>query len=283
MEYWLKETHTKGTEFNIKVTRHLCSVTSKIQQIDIVDSADFGRVLVIDGLLMHTEKDGFIYHEMMVHPAMAVNPKIKNVLVVGIGNAGIVGELIKYKSIETIKIVENDENLVTLVKRFFPKNAAALNDKRVSIEVCDDMKFMRRADKEFDLIILDIPDPFGPGENYFTKEYYGNCYTALRDEGILINQHESCFYEEDRMACQKAHKNSVKVFNISRVYQASIPTYPSGHWLFGFSSKKFHPRKEVDKDAWKALGIPTMYYNANLHIGAFALPTYVEKILEVVE
>jgi spermidine synthase len=283
MEYWFKEAHTDGTEFNIKINRHLCSVKSKIQQIDIVDSTDFGRVLVIDGLLMHTEKDGFIYHEMMVHPAMAVNPEIKNVLVIGVGNAGIVSELVKYKSIETIKIIENDENLLTLIKRFFPKNAVALNDKRVSIESVDDMKFMRRADGEYDLIILDIPDPFGPGENYFTKEYYGNCYTAMRENGILINQHESCFYDEDVPACKKAHRNSVKVFDISRVFQASIPTYPSGHWLFGFSSKKLHPTKDLDKDKWKSLGIKTRYYNANLHIGAFALPTYVEQVLEEVE
>jgi spermidine synthase len=145
------------------------------------------------------------------------------------------------------------------------------------------MKYMRRANNKYDLIILDIPDPFGPGESYFTKEYYGNCYTALRDDGILINQHESCFYEGDWQACQKAHKNSYKVFDISRVFQASIPTYPSGHWLFGFSSKRLHPRKDVDKEAWKTLEIKTQYYNANLHIGAFALPTYVEEVLEKVE
>ena len=142
---------------------------------------------------------------------------------------------------------------------------------------------MRLADKEYDLIILDIPDPYGPGENYFTKEYYGNCYTALRDDGILINQHESCFYEEDARACKKAHKNSVRVFDISRVFQASIPSYASGHWLFGFSSKKFHPTKDIDKKAWKELGIKTRYYNANLHIGAFALPTYVEDVIIDVE
>lgn len=283
MEYWFKETHTEGTEFNIKIERHLFSIKSKIQQIDIVDSTDFGRVLVIDGLLMHTEKDGFIYHEMMVHPAMAVNPNIKDVLVIGVGNAGIVSELVKYKAIKSIKIVETDESLVTIIKRFFPKNAVALNDPRVSIEICDDMKYMRRADEEFDLIILDIPDPFGPGENYFTKEYYGNCYTALRNDGTLINQHENCFYEEDAPACQKAHKNSVKVFDISKVFQAQIPTYPSGHWLFGFSSKKFHPTKDLNKEAWKALGIKTRYYNANLHVGAFALPTYVENALMDVE
>ena len=164
-----------------------------------------------------------------------------------------------------------------------PKTAAALNDPRVSIEICDDMKFVRRSPSQYDLIILDIPDPFGPGENYYTKEYYGNCYTALNDNGILINQHESCFYDHDVPACQKAHKFSVKVFDISRVFQASIPTYPSGYLLFGFSSKTLHPTRDVKAEQWKALNISTRYYNANLHIGAFALPTYIEEVLEEVE
>jgi spermidine synthase len=283
MEQWYREKQTDGTEFNIRIDRHLCSVKSKVQQIDIFDSKDFGRVLVIDGQLMHTEKDEFIYHEMMVHPAMAANPAIEDVLVVGVGDGGIIGELIKYKTVKTIKILENDDILVSVVKRFMPRTAAALSDPRVSIEICDDMKYTRRVTDRFDLIIVDIPDPFGPGENHFTKEYYGNCYTALREDGILINQHESCFYEDDIPACQKAHRNSVKVFDISKVFQASIPTYPSGHWLFGFSSKKFHPTKEVNTDAWRTLGIKTRYYNANLHRGAFALPTYVEDVLKGVE
>jgi len=283
MEYWFKDKYTDGTEFNIKIEKYVYSIKSKIQQIDIFDSVDFGRVLIIDGELMSTEKDGFIYDEMMVHPAMAVNPGIKDVLVVGVGNAGIIRELIKYKTLNSIKIIESDKNLITVVKRFFPADAKALSDPRVSIQICDDMKYMRLAHNEYDLIILDIADPYGPGENHFTREYYGNCYTALRDEGILINQHESCFYEEDALACQKAHKNSANVFDISRVFQASIPSYASGHWLFGFSSKKFHPQKDINKSVWKALGIKTRYYNANLHLGAFALPTYVENFIKAVE
>lgn len=283
MEQWFKEKHTGGTEFNIKIDRHLCSVKSKIQQIDIFDSGDLGRILVIDGQLMHAEKDEYIYHEMMVHPAMAVNPSIKDVLVVGVGNGGIIGELIKYSGIKTIKVVEDDDILMTVAKKFMPKTAAALSDPRVSIEICDDMKFVRRVHAQYDLIILDIPDPFGPGENYYTKEYYGNCYTALRDNGILINQHENCFYNADVPACQKAHKLSVKVFDVSKVFLANIPTYPSGHLLFGFSSKKFHPIRDLMAQEWDALKIKTRYFNSTLHVGAFALPTYIEEILKGVE
>ena len=130
---------------------------------------------------------------------------------------------------------------------------------------------------------MDSTDPFGPGEGLFTKEFYGNCYKALHEDGIMVNQHESPFYKEDAYAMQRAHKRIVESFPISRVYQLHIPTYPSGHWLFGFAAKKRHPVKDVDWKAWEALGIQTRYYNTHLHAGSFALPNYVEKMLRDVE
>jgi len=278
MEQWYREKISDGVEQHLQIKRNLCSVKTKIQQVDIFESVEFGRVLCLDGQLMHTEKDEFIYHEMMVHPAMATNPNIRDVLVLSVGNGGIVNELIKYKNIQSITVVEDDPELVTILKKFMPRTAKALDDPRVKIVIADDMRFTRTQKSMYDLIILDMPDPFGKGENHFTREFYGACYTALRDEGILINQHESCFYEDDIPACKKAHRNSKRVFEISMVFQAGIPTYPSGYWLFGFSSKKYNPLG-LDKGAWKQLNILTNYYNPNLHIGAFMLPTYVERVI----
>ena len=131
--------------------------------------------------------------------------------------------------------------------------------------------------------IVDSTDPFGPGEGLFTKEFYGNCFRALKEDGIVVNQHESPYYSDDALAMQRAHKRIVQSFDISRVYQAHIPTYPSGHWLFGFSSKKYHPVKDIDEERWNSLGIQTKYYNTNLHKGAFYLPNYVENLLKHVE
>ena len=133
------------------------------------------------------------------------------------------------------------------------------------------------------MIIVDSTDPFGPGEGLFTKEFYGNCYKALKQDGIMVNQHESPFYEEDAVAMKRAHKRIVESFAISRVYQAHIPTYPSGHWLFGFASKKYHPVRDLNADKWNALGLKTRYYNTNLHRGAFCLPNYVQEMLHDVE
>lgn len=131
----------------------------------------------------------------------------------------------------------------------------------------------------YDLIIVDSTDPSGPGEVLFTKEFYGSCHKALSDKGIMINQHESPFFEQDAKAMQFAHKRIIQVFPLSRVYQAHIPTYPSGHWLFGFSSKGLHPTKDIKADIWADLKIKTNYYNTKLHTGSFALPNYVEELL----
>ena len=140
------------------------------------------------------------------------------------------------------------------------------------------MKFVRRRKDEYDLIIVDSTDPFGPGEGLFTREFYGNCYNALTEKGILVNQHESPYYANDARAMVKIHENIKKIFPISRLYQAHIPSYSSGHWLFGFSSKVYDPL-DFDADYWNSLGIETKYYNTELHKGCFALPNYVLKML----
>ena len=130
------------------------------------------------------------------------------------------------------------------------------------------------------MIIVDSTDPFGPGEGLFTKEFYGNCYQALNEDGILINQHESPYYSEDADSMKRAHRNIARVFDVSEVYQFHMPTYPSGHWLFGFSSKGLDPVKDLKADEWNRLGLKTGYYNTDIHKGAFALPNYVKELLK---
>ena len=233
--------------------------------------------------MMLTEKDEFIYHEMIVHVPMAVNPDIKNVLVIGAGDGGVIRELARYNTIENIDMVEIDEQVVEVCKKYLPKTACAFDDKRVHLYIQDGLKYIRKCENQYDLIIVDSTDPFGPGEGLFTKEFYGNCYKALNESGIMVNQHESPFYHDDAIAMQRAHKRIVESFPISKVYQVHIPTYPSGHWLFGFASKKFHPIRDMDEARWNALGLATRYYNSELHRGAFALPNYVEDLLEHVE
>ena len=283
MQLWFTEKHTSNVKFSIKVDRQLYCGQSEFQRIDVFDSKEFGRFLTLDGYMMLTEKDEFIYHEMMVHVPMAVNPSAKRVLVIGAGDGGVIRELVRYSGVEYIDLVEIDELVVEVCKKYLPTTACSLNDERVHIHYQDGLKYVRRCENEYDLIIVDSTDPFGPGEGLFTKEFYGNCFKALKENGVMVNQHESPFYTEDAVAMQRAHKRIVESFPISRVYQAHIPTYPSGHWLFGFSSKKYHPVKDFNPVKWNALGLKTRYYNTQLHVGAFALPNYVEELLRDVE
>lgn len=283
MELWFTERHTPDVKFSIKVNRQIFSIQSDYQRIDVFDSKEFGRFLTLDGYMMLTEKDEFIYHEMIVHVPMAVHPNVKKVLVIGAGDGGVIRELTRYQTIEHIDMVEIDELVVEVCKKYLPLTSCSLDDKRVHITYQDGLKYVRSRENEYDLIIVDSTDPFGPGEGLFTKEFYGNCYKALKEDGIIVNQHESPFYSEDALAMQRAHKRIVESFSISKVYQAHIPTYPSGHWLFGFSSKKYHPTKDFNGARWDMLGISTRYYNTRLHIGAFALPNYVEELLRDVE
>ena len=283
MDLWFSEYHTPDVRLSIRVDEHLYSGKSEFQRIDVFSSPEFGRFLALDGYMMLTERDEFIYHEMMVHVPMAVHPCAKRILVIGAGDGGVARELLRYPQVEHIDLVEIDPQVVNVCRQFFPFAAQSLNDPRVHLHFEDGIRYVRPVVEDYDLIIVDSTDPFGPGEGLFTKEFYGNCFKALRSDGIMVNQHESPFYAGDALAVQRAHKRIVQSFSLSMVYQAHIPTYPSGHWLFGFSTKKYHPLRDFDGPTWKARGLKTRYYNTQLHTGAFALPNYVEDLLKDVE
>ncbi len=278
MDLWFSEPHTPDVKMSIRIDRQLHSEQSEFQRIDVFECKEFGRFLTLDGLMMLTEKDEFIYHEMITHVAKASNPEIKNVLVIGAGDGGTVRELARYDTIEHIDMVEIDERVVEVSKEFLQQTACRLDDPRVNIVYDDGLRFVRRKENCYDLIIVDSTDPFGPGEGLFTSEFYGNCFNALTEKGILVNQHESPYYADDAKAMQRAHKRIKEFFSVCRVYQAHIPTYPSGHWLFGFASKAIDPLT-ADIEKWNSLGLKTRYYNTELHKGCFAIPNYVKDLL----
>ena len=197
MEFWFSELHTPDVKHSIRVNKHLYSVQSDYQRIDIFETPEFGRVLALDGNVMLTERDEFIYDEMITHVPMAVHPGIKDVLVIGAGDGGVVRELTRYETIERIDLVEMDPMVVEACRAYLPSNACRLDDRRVHITLGNALKYIRRSENKYDLIIVDSTDPFGPSEGLFTLEFYGNCYNALRADGIMVNQQGSPFYKED--------------------------------------------------------------------------------------
>jgi spermidine synthase len=191
MELWFSEFHTPDVKHSLRVNRHLYSKKSDYQQIDIYDTPEFGKVLTLDGNVMLTERDEFIYDEMITHVPMAVHPNVQDVLVIGAGDGGVVKELARYECIQSIDLVEMDEQVVNACRQYLPENACRLDDKRVHIYFDNALRFIRRRKAQYDLIIVDSTDPFGPSEGYFTREFYGICYNALKDDGIMVNQQGS--------------------------------------------------------------------------------------------
>lgn len=280
MELWYTEEWTENVRFSSKVKETLFSGQSDFQKVDVIDTIEFGKMLTLDGLVMVNEKDEFVYHDMISHVAMATNPQIKNVLVIGGGDGGTVREITRYSTIEKIDMVEIDEMVVRVSQKYLPITAEKLEDPRVNLYFEDGIEFVKGKENMYDLILVDSTDPIGPGEGLFTTEFYTNCFKALTEKGILVNQNESPYFAHNAREMRRAHNKIKDIFPISKVYQCHIPTYPSGHWLFGFASKDLDPIKDLDANKWNSLGIKTKYYNTDLHVGCFALPSYVREMLE---
>ena len=247
MEMWFSEFHTPDVKHSIRVNRQLYSRQSDYQRIDIFETPEFGRVLTLDGNVMLTERDEFIYDEMITHVPMAVHKEARDILVIGAGDGGVVRELTRYDRVRHIDLVEMDPMVVEACRAYLPGNACRLDDRRVHLHYENALKFIRRCD------------------------------------GIMVNQQGSPFYSEDAHAMQRSHKRIASTFQISRVYQAHIPTFAAGYWLFGFASKKYHPVDDLDPEAWNALNLRTRYYTTRLHKGAFYLPAFLEEMLQEVE
>lgn len=269
------------TKLHIKVDRHLHAEKSPFQQIDFFESSTYGRFFTLDGLMMVNEKDEFIYHEMITHVAMATNPNIEKVLIIGGGDGGTAREIGRYKTVKKIDMVEIDERVVRLCQEYLPVTAGHLDqDNRINLLFVDGYQYVLDTPNEtYDLIIVDSTDPIGPGEGLFTREFYSNCYRILSKDGILINQHESPYFNFHVHGMKRAHQRIKELFPVVRVYQYHMPTYPSGHWLFGFASKQFDPLLHHDSSKWEALNLETKYYNSEIHSAAFALPNYVKAHL----
>ena len=279
-EIWFSDVQTDNVKLNIRLDKQLFSAISEYQRIDVFQSPAFGRFVALDGDVIFSEADEFIYNEMVTHVPMAVHPHVKKVLIIGGADGGVAREYTAYPEIEEIDVVEPDEQFVEVCREYFPEAAKGFEDPRVQVFHQDGLRFLRGRSDEYDIIINDATDPFGHTEGLFTKEFYGSCFKALKADGIMVYQHGSPFFDEDESAFRSMHNKVYRSFPISRVYQAHIPTCTSGYWMFGFASKKYHPIEDFDPVRWNARGLKTEYYTTNLHIGAFMLPKYVEDILE---
>jgi len=278
-EIWIEEKLeiNKGRTLKIKITKSLEKVKSKFQEIEVVDSDAFGKILLINGIIMVTESDEFCYHEMIAHVPLCVHPKAQKVLVIGGGDGGTVREILKHDNIKEIEICEIDEKVIEVSKKHFPYLANSFDDPKVKIFCEDGNKFIKAHKNEYDIIIVDSSDPIGPAEVLFRREFYEAMYQALKHDGIVVTQAESFFYH--RKIIKSLFSFIKKIYPISEYYYTLVPTYPSGVIGFMFCSKKYHPINDFNET--EALKLTDLkYYNKEVHKASFALPNFVYHIFE---
>ncbi|NMB34756.1 MAG: polyamine aminopropyltransferase [Firmicutes bacterium] len=274
MELWYTEKQTPNLGFSCRIKETLCRVQTEYQEIAVLDTFQFGRMLVLDGMVQTTVADEFVYHEMIVHIPLRTHPCPRAVLVIGGGDGGAVREISKYPQVEIITLAEIDLQVVESSKRFLPELSSALDDLRLEIKIADGIEYIRSLQEAYDIIIVDSTEPVGPAEGLFDPSFYEAAFRALKPEGILVAQTESPFFNADLI--RTAFRRIKAVFPRTHLYLAPVPTYPGGLWSFTLGSKHHHPLKPLGK----LLPRDARYYTPKIHESSFSLPRFVQDLLE---
>ncbi|MDE0119074.1 MAG: polyamine aminopropyltransferase [Bdellovibrionales bacterium] len=278
MDMWVEERHKDyyGTRFRCK--KVLFSGKSDYQYIDVVETASHGRMLLNDGIVMFSDRDEFIYHEMMAHVPLFTHPLPKRVLIIGGGDGGVAREVLRHKSVDQCVLVEIDKMVVEVSKKYFPKISCSFKNPKLQLKIEDGVLFVKEVSQNFDVILVDSTDPFGPAKDLFSEVFYKNVHQLLSEEGLLVVQAESPFFE---IPTQKFILQSLKkIFPLTTLYNYSNTVYPGGLWSFVFASKKHHPIKNFRKNKLKQIAWNLSYYNEDIHKAAFAQPSFVKKELK---
>ncbi len=275
MTVWTAETHQEVT-VSFRTSGVLYHDQSPYQTVDVVETVPYGRMLLLEGAVMTTDKDEFVYHEMISHVPMLAHPNPKRVLVIGGGDGGAVRELLKHPEVESIVLCEIDGMVIDACKQYFPAIAGQLGHPKVTVNVGDGVAYMETA-RDFDVILIDSTDPIGPGEGLFTEAFYRNAFRALAEDGILVAQTESPFLDAHVLRTMSGIFH--RVFPIVKTYTGSIPTYPSGYWTWTFCSKQHSPKLSPESETRaKAIEQTCQYYNRDVHHASFALPNFVREL-----
>jgi spermidine synthase len=269
MELWFTEKHTPYLALTYQVKETLYRTRTDYQDLAVLDTYQFGRALILDGILQTTVMDEFIYHEMLIHPAMTTHPAPKQVLVIGGGDGGSVREIVKYPALERVVLAEIDRQVIETSRRFLPQLSSALDHPKLEIIITDGIELLKEKPGAFDVIVVDSPDPIGPAKGLFSADFYALVHKALKPDGIFVAQTESPFIHGDMI--RNIHKAVKILFNQAYLYLAHIPTYQHGMWSFTMGTKNYNPLRQDIGDAPDGL----RYYNRQIHKGAFMLPQFV--------
>lgn len=274
MELWYTEKQTENMGLSLKVRNVLHRETTPYQELAVLDTLQYGRMLVLDGMVQTTEKDEYVYHEMITHVALYTHPNPRRAAVIGGGDGGVVREILKHPSIEKVVLAEIDAGVIEAARSYLPDISSALDDPRVEIMVGDGIAHIRARRNAYDIVIIDSTEPVGAAVGLFSQDFYRAIDEALTEDGILVAQTESPYVNASLI--EQSFRYIQGVFPISRLYLTCVPTYPTGLWSFSLGSKKHDPL-QVDFGARQM--VPTVYYNSDVHRAAFALPNFVRRLI----
>ena len=276
-DVWYRELHDGQSGLTVKVKRIIESTESEFQRIDVLDTVDFGKILVLYGSLMVCDNDNNAYNEMISHVPLFSHKSPENVLIIGGGDCGALTEVLKHPEVKRCTMCEIDKMVVDTSQRHFPYLTAGLSDKRANVVFQDGKKYIEDSKDLFDVVMLDLSDPVGPAADLFQKSFHQTVFDRLSDDGIMIAQSESPFYNRDTVKAM--YKNFRDIFPIVKMYTCFMPIYPSTFWSFAFCSKKYDPIADFDSARYDKRAPTTKYYTKEIHTASFALPRFVANLI----
>lgn len=273
-----------GQGLELRVKKILYTGQSAFQDILVFESTDYGNVLVLDGIIQVSERDEFAYQEMITHIPIMAHPNPRSVLVIGGGDGGVLREVVKHDEVNRAVLVEIDETVIELSKRYLPNMSCSFNHPKVEVKLCDGFKYLQELSKskdKFDVIITDSSDPDGPAAAFFQKQYFQLLYNSLNEDGIVIMQaSENVWLNIDNL--RELQKITLEVFPVVKYTYTTVPTYTSGQLGLMISSKTPNlqlnkPLRRLSQEKEDEL---FKYYNGDIHEASFILPTWAKKYLK---
>lgn len=266
-----------GTAFSLKVIEKLHEEQTPFQHIAIYETEKFGTLMVIDGFIMLSDRDNFIYHEMMSHPVLFSHVNPKNVVIIGGGDCGTLREVLKHPGVEKVKQIEIDQRVTELSEKYFPELCLSNGDSRAELSFIDGIEWMANAEPGgVDIIIIDSTDPIGPAEGLFSEAFYRHCHMALGENGLLVQQSESPLIHQKLLVDMR---NAMQAAGFKQCTTLNFPqcVYPSGWWSATMTMKQEKLLQIRLEDA-RNKEFETQYYTAEVHQAALAMPAYLEKL-----
>ncbi len=272
---WNETLHPQFGQY-FSVDRVLYRERTALQDLIIFENAAFGRVMALDGVIQTTERDEFIYHEMLTHVPLLAHGYVKHVLIIGGGDGGMLREVCRHQDVETVTMVEIDASVIDFCRQYLPRHSAgAYDDPRLNLIIDDGVNFVTQTQRTFDVIISDCTDPIGPGASLFTSEFYTGCRRCLNPGGVFVAQNGVCFLQQDE--AQESYHRLSHTFADASFYQAAVPTYYGGPMVFAWATDNEalrHLQPDTIQARFHRAGLRCRYYNPAIHCAAFALPQY---------